>query len=229
MAVRPRPRTPLSRERVIAAAVTVADDHGVASVSMRKIAERLGVEAMSLYHHVPDKDAVVAGILDAVLEEIDLPEAGPDWRTAMRRRAISTRDALARHSWALGLIESRGSPGSATLRRHDAALGTLLSAGFAVDDAVHAVALLDSYVYGFVLQQLQLPVASPPEARRAAADLLGRLPDDLPHLRAVAASRAAGDHPTADDEFRFGLDVILDALDRSLAPADHPPTAEPHP
>ncbi|MDT0167273.1 TetR/AcrR family transcriptional regulator [Actinotalea sp. AC32] len=229
MAVRPRPRTPLTRERVIAAAVAVADDHGVAAVSMRKVAERLGVEAMSLYHHVHDKDAVVAGILDAVFAEIDLPEPGADWHPAMRLRAISTRDVLARHSWALGLVESRRSPGPATLRHHDATLGTLLSTGFPPDDAVHAVSLLDSYVYGFVLQQLQLPVGSTQEAGRAAADLLTGLPDDLPHLRTVAASRATGEHPTADDEFLFGLDVVLDALDRSLAPADRRPTAEPHP
>lgn len=207
------PRTPLDRGRVIQAAVAVADERGVAAVSMRNVAQHLGVEAMSLYHHVDGKDAILRRIVDAVFEEIELPEAGLEWRTWTRRRASSARAAISRHSWALGLMESRRDAGPATLRHHDATLGCLLTAGFSVTDAVHAASVVDSYVYGFALQEQQLPFRTPEQMTGAAGELLDRIDDDLPHLRTVAAVRTAGG-PTLDDEFTFGLDLILDALDR---------------
>lgn len=212
MAPSPGPRAPLSRARVIEAAVAVADERGVAAATMRNIAERLGVEAMSLYHHVPNKEAILDALVDAVVAEIALPDPALGWAPAIAGRATSARAALSRHSWALGLIESRRTAGPVTLRHHDAALGVFLTAGFTVADAVHAVSVLDSYVYGFVLQEQQLPLQDPGQA---AGDLAGRLPaDELPHLRQVAVASAGGTPATPDDEFRFGLDLILDGLRR---------------
>src|SRR5215210_874747 len=142
-------RAPLSRQRVLRAAVDLADTGGIASLSMRKLAQELGVEAMSLYRHVRNKDDMVDGMVDHVFGEIGLPPTGVDSRTAMRRRAISAREVLARHSWAIGLMESRRRPGPATLRHHDAVLGCLREAGFSVTMAAHAYSVLDSYIYGF--------------------------------------------------------------------------------
>ena len=217
------PRPPLSRQRVIEAAVAVADERGVTAVSMRKVAERLGVEAMSLYHHVANKDAILDGIVDAVFDEIELPEPGLDWRTAMRRRATSARDALSRHSWALGLIESRRNTGPATLRHHDAVIGSLRAAGFSIADAVHAVSVIDSYVYGFALQEQQLPFETPEQLENAASELVRRMPPDAyPHLRQVAVEHTVGSGYTYADEFAFGLELILGGLERLLVRAEPP-------
>src|SRR5690606_27134361 len=142
-------RTPLTRDRVMEAAVAVADEGGVAAVTMRKVAERLGVEAMSLYYHVSGKDEILDGIVDRVFSEIELPGDGAGWKAAMRRRACSAREVLARHPWALGLMESRRNPGPATLRHHDRVLGILRGSGFSVELAAHAFSAIDAYVYGF--------------------------------------------------------------------------------
>jgi AcrR family transcriptional regulator len=215
------PRPPLSRQRVIDAAVAVADERGVTAVSMRNVAERLGVEAMSLYHHVANKDAILDGIVDAVFGEIELPEPDLDWRTAMRRRATSARDTLSRHSWALGLMESRRNTGPATLRHHDAVIGSLRAAGFSITDAVHAVSVIDSYVYGFALQEQQLPFETPEELADAASELVRRMPADAyPHLRETAVEQALRSGYTYADEFAFGLELILDGLERLLVGAE---------
>ena len=217
------PRPPLSRQRVIEAAVAVADERGVTAVSMRKVAERLGVEAMSLYHHVANKDAILDGIVDAVFDEIELPEPDLDWQTAMRLRATSARDALSRHSWALGLIESRRNAGPATLRHHDAVIGSLRGAGFSIVDAVHAVSVIDSYVYGFTLQEQQLPFETPEELENAASELVRRMPvDAYPHLREVAAEHALPSGDPYADEFAFGLELILGGLERLLVRVEPP-------
>ena len=217
------PRPPLSRQRVIEAAVAVADERGVTAVSMRKVAERLGVEAMSLYHHVANKDAIVDGIVDAVFKEIELPEPGLDWRTAMRRRATSARDVLSRHSWALGLIESRRNAGPATLRHHDAVIGSLRAAGFSIADAVHAVSVIDSYVYGFALQEQQLPFETPEELEDVASELVRHMPADAyPHLRETAVEHTLRPGYTYADEFAFGLELILGGLERLRVRAEPP-------
>jgi AcrR family transcriptional regulator len=210
-------RPSLDRAKVLAAAVAVADDAGVSAVSMRKVAERLGVEAMSLYHHVPNKEAVLDGIVDAVVSEISAPPSDLPWREALQHVATSARTALARHSWALALIESRD-VGPAGLRHRDAVLGTLLTSDFTPEDAVHTVSVVDSYVYGFVLQEQQLRLRTADDVTRAADDML-TLPDGAayPHLRAVAETyAAAGAEP--DDEFALGLDLVLDGVTRRLAP-----------
>src|SRR5215472_9097154 len=142
-------RAPLSRDRVLRAAVALADTGGISSLSMRKLGEALGVEAMSLYNHVASKGDLLDGMIDVVFGEIDLPPGDVDWKSAMRQRAISVREALRRHPWAIGLMESRTSPGPATLRHHDAVLGCLRGAGFSIEMTAHAYSLLDSYIYGF--------------------------------------------------------------------------------
>jgi AcrR family transcriptional regulator len=208
-------RAPLSRERVIRAAVAVAGEKGVAALSMRAVAGALGVEAMSLYHHVPGKEDLLDGMVDAVFGEIDLPPAGTDWADAMRHRAGSARAALLRHPWAVALMDSRGRPGPATLRHHDAVLGALRAGGFSVEGAAHAVSLIDSYLYGFVIQELSTPFRGPAESGGAAAALLRELPGGAhPHLAEVAAAHAGGPGPDHDREFAFGLGLILDALRR---------------
>src|ERR1700757_4558411 len=145
-------RAPLSRDQVLRAAVAIADESGMAALSMRKLGEAVGVEAMSLYNHVTNKGDLLDGMIDVVFSEIDLPPGGADWKTAMRQRALSVRDVLSRHRWAIGLMESRTSPGPATLRHHDAVIGCLRRAGFSIELTAHAYALLDSYIYGFALQ-----------------------------------------------------------------------------
>src|SRR5438270_97345 len=162
-----RSRVPLRRERVLQAAVTFADENGVESLSMRKLGEALGVEAMSLYNHVANKVDLLDGMIDVVFSEIELP-SGADWRTAMRRRAISAREVLSRHRWAIGLMESRTSPGAATLRAHDAVIGCLRDGGFSIEVSGHAFSALDSYLYGLPLPEASLPSYSREETAALA-------------------------------------------------------------
>lgn len=210
-------RPPLTRQRVLDAALALADRDGVGSLSMRKLAQTLGVEAMSLYHHVANKDAVLDGLVDAVFAEIELPTGDPDWRSAMRRRADSARGALLRHPWAIGLLDSRTSPGPATLRHHDGVLGVLRGAGFPVGLAAHAVSALDSYLYGFVLQEISLPFGDQQEMIAVADALLTPAADaDYPHLAELARELAGRPHYAYGDEFHFGLELVLDGLARAL-------------
>lgn len=182
---------------------------------MRRVAQELGVEAMSLYHHVPNKDAILDGVVDAVFAAIELPSAESDvWRDAIRARASSARAVLARHSWALGLMDSRRNPGPATLRHHDAVIGVLRQAGFKLPMAAHAVSLIDSYIYGYVLQETNLPVMTPDDVEDVAGSILARLPaDELPYLREMIVDHAMQPGYDYASEFGYGLDLILDALD----------------
>src|SRR6478672_3742938 len=150
-------RARLSRDRVLAAAVALADSGGPDSLTMRRLGAHLGVEAMSLYKHVANKDDLLDGMVDLVFAEIELPTGGTDWRTAMRRRAVSARAALTRHPWATPLMQSRTAPGPATLHHHDTVIGTLRGAGFSVALTAHAFSALDAYIYGFAMQQRSLP------------------------------------------------------------------------
>jgi AcrR family transcriptional regulator len=210
------PRIPLTRERVLHAAVALADESGSESLSMRKLGEAVGVEAMSLYRHVASKDDLLDGMIDVVFGEIDLPSGGEDWTTAMRQRAMSARRVLSRHGWAIGFMESRSSPGPATLRHHDAVIGCLRDAGFTIELAAHAFSVLDSYVYGFALQERSLPFHPLEKTSGPAQDIPAAFPaDTYPHLaelRTQHVLRPGYDH---DDEFGFGLDLILDGLERS--------------
>jgi AcrR family transcriptional regulator len=208
-------RAPLSRERVLRAAVNLADSDGIASLSMRKLAQELGVEAMSLYNHVANKDDLLDGMVDLVFGEIGLPEPEEDWKTAMRQRAISAREVLARHPWAIGLMESRSRPGQATLRHHDAVIACFREAGFSMAMAAHAYSLLDSYIYGFALQQVSLPFQEPAEVAGMAERFLRQFPAEAyPHLAEFTVQHVLQPGYDYADEFAFGLDLILDGLER---------------
>ncbi|RJO74743.1 TetR/AcrR family transcriptional regulator [Nocardia panacis] len=215
-------RPPLNRERVLDAAIRVADRGGVQAITMRRVAQELGVEAMSLYHHLPNKDAILDSVVDAVFAAIELPDgAAADWRDAIRTRAFSARTVLSRHSWALGLMDSRRDPGPATLRHHNAVLGVLRRAGFPLPLAAHAVSLIDSYIGGYVLQEANLPLATPKDVREVAGTILGDLPGaELPYLREIIVDHALRPDYDHTGEFGFGLDLILDALEARRAAAE---------
>jgi AcrR family transcriptional regulator len=213
---RPQPRVPLNRERVLRTALGLADQGGLESLSMRKLGQELGVEAMALYY--ANKDEVLDGIVDLVFGEIDLPAAGVDWKTAMRRRAISLRDVLSRHRWAIGMMESRRNPGPANLRHHDAVIANLRAAGFDMELVAHAYSLLDGYIYGFALTKMNLPFASGDDVAEMAQDMLAPFPlDEYPNLVAFITEHAMKPGYDVGDEFEYGLDLILDGLDRARA------------
>jgi AcrR family transcriptional regulator len=208
-------RKPLSRERVLRAAFDRTDTDGIESLSMRKLAQELGVEAMSLYRHVRNKGEIVDGMVDLVFGEIGLPPPGVDWTTAMRERAISAREVLARHPWAIGLMEGRSTPGPATLQHHDAVIGCLRAAGFSIPMAAHAYSLLDSYIYGFALQQASLPFRTSDEAVEVADSMRRQFPAyAYPHLVELTVEHVLQPGYDYADEFEFGLDLILEGLER---------------
>jgi AcrR family transcriptional regulator len=213
-------RIPLNRELLLRAAVALADESGSESLSMRKLGEAVGVEAMSLYHHVANKDDLLDGMIDVVFGEIELPSGDVGWREAMRRRAVSAREALRRHPWATALMESRATPGPANLRHHDAVLGILRNAGFSVELAAHAYSLLDAYIYGFALQETSLPFSTPEETAEVAEAMMAEFPaDQYPHLTEIATDHVLQPGYDYGNEYRFGLELILDGLDRARSRA----------
>ena len=212
-------RTPLSRERVLRAAIALADERGAQELTMRKLAQDLGVEAMSLYNHVASKDDLLDGMIDIVFSEIEAPSAGRDWKAELRKRAVSTREALNRHRWAIGEMEGRGSHGPSNLRLHDAVLGCLRAAGFSVEMTVHAYSVQDSYIYGFALQQSDMSPESPEDFAAVAQQQMIDYADalsDYPHLVEVVGGHVAQSGYDYEAEFLFGLDVILDRLEQFL-------------
>ena len=210
----------LSKQRVVLEAVRIADREGVDGLSMRRLADALGAGAMSLYHYVASKDELLDAMIDIVFEEIEPPTAEADWQSAMRREAVSTRDVLARHPWAIALMESRTTPGPANLRHREAVTACLRKAGFSVLTATHANWLLDGYVYGFVLQEASLPFDTADEFAVMAEDVfLPQLPpDEFPYLNESAAALVAAGYDPAE-EFIFGLDLVLAALEPLRASA----------
>jgi AcrR family transcriptional regulator len=201
---------------VLRAAVALADDSGLESLTMRKLGEVVRVEAMSLYNHVANKTDLLDGMVDLVFSEIHLPSAGVDWKTAMRQRAISAREVLSRHPWGIGLMESRSTPGPATLRHHDAVLGSLRQGGFSIEGAAHAFSALDSYIYGFALQEASLPFDTAEETAEVAQMILKQLPaDEYPYLAELTIEHVLQPGYDYGDEFEFGLDLILDGLERA--------------
>ncbi len=212
-------RAALTRERILRTAISLADRDGLESLSMRKLGQKLGVEAMSLYNHVRNKVDMLDGMVDVVFSEIELPANGVDWRTAMRKRAMATRQVLLRHPWAIGLMESRATPGRATLRHHDAVLGSLRTAGFSIDMAAHAYSILDGYIYGFTLTELALPFSNS-EGAAGVVEIAGNIlegfrPNEYPHLAEMAVDRAMKPGYNYGDEFEYGLDLILDGITRA--------------
>jgi AcrR family transcriptional regulator len=207
----------LNRDQVLRAAVTLADQNGISSLTMRKLGVELGIEAMSLYNHVANKTDLLDGMIDRVFAEVELPES-PDWRTAARERAISVRAALSRHRWATALMESRSAPGPATLRHHDAMLGMLRGAGFSIEMAAHAYSVMDSYIYGFALQETSMPFDSPESASKTAKAIMARFAaGEFPHLSELAVEKVLKPGYDYGAEFEYGLDLILDGLARALS------------
>ncbi len=214
-------RASLRRDRVLQGAMAVADAGGLGSLTIRSLARHLGAKPMSLYYYVAGKDEILDGIVDLVFAEIDLPSPEGEWRPEMVRRAHSARRALRRHSWAIGLMESRKNPGPATLRHHNAVIGTLRRAGFSVEMTAHAYALLDSYTYGFALQEASLPFEGPDNAGGVAEPMMEQFPTDAyPHLVEMATEYILRPGYDFGNEFDFGLNVILDAFTRILAGDD---------
>ncbi|HZD96895.1 MAG TPA: TetR/AcrR family transcriptional regulator [Micromonosporaceae bacterium] len=229
----PPVRPALSRDRVLRSALAVADVGGIASLTIRSLAAHLGVKPMTVYHYVANKDEILDGIVDIVFGEIELPSVGGHWRSEMSRRADSARQALKRHPWAIGLMESRTAPGPSTLRHHDAVIGTLRAAGFSVAMTAHAYALIDSYIYGFALQEASLPFNGPDTVGDVAEPMLQHFPkDEYPHFVEMAVEYVLKPGYDFGDEFDFGLTVILDALaklipDNSRARDRRPTRSEP--
>jgi AcrR family transcriptional regulator len=221
-------RRPLSRERVLRVAMAIADADGIEALTIRSLAHELGVKPMAIYYHVANKSEILDSIVDLVFAEIELPATDGDWRSEIVRRANSARRVLSRHRWAIGLMESRRSPGAATLRHHDAVIATLRRAGLSVEMTAHAYALLDSYVYGFALQEAALPFQGTDTAADVTEPIMERFrSDQYPHLVEMATEYILQPGYDFGDEFEFGLGVILDALTRSL-PRDSPGIQPPH-
>ena len=210
------PRTPWTRERVLRAALELADKGGIESLSMRKLSQELGGGAMSLYNHVANKEDLLDGMIDIVFSEIELPSSEDSWKTAMRKRAISTRAVLSRHRWAIGLMDSRTSPAPMTLRHHDAVIGCLRRGGFSLELTAHAYSALDSYIYGFALQERALPFDTPEETAEMARVMLPLFPSDTyPHLAEFTLEHVMRPGYDFGDEYEFGLDLLLDGLERA--------------
>jgi AcrR family transcriptional regulator len=213
-------RTPLSRDRVLRAALDLADRDGFEACTMRKLGAQLGVEAMSLYRYVASKEDLLSGLVDLVFAEVEVDEPGTtEWRTAMRDRARSHRAAMRRHPWAIGFMEGRMQPGPASLRVHDATLGILRAAGFPFRAAVHANSVLDAYVYGFALQERGLPAQADGATAEVMREQARHVPEmrDFPYL-VEAMGEFADVGYDYDAEFAFGLELILDGIGR-LRPA----------
>ncbi len=211
---RTAPRVPLSRQRALSAAIAIADTEGIDALTMRRLAQDLGVEAMSLYHHVANKHDILDGMVDTVFGEIELPSDGTDWKTAMHQRAISVRAALTRHPWAIGIMESRTSPGPATLRHHDTVIGCCRTAGFSIEMAAHAFSLIDSYIYGFVLQEVNLPFDETDDLEELVESMMPDLAsDNYPHLTELTTEYILRPGYNYGNEFDYGLGLILDGLE----------------
>jgi len=206
-------RTGLTRERILRAAIQIADERGMGALSMRKLGERLGVEAMSLYHHVANKEGVLEGMADLVVAEIARPE-GRTWKEAMRVRARSVRAVLLAHPWAAALIESRRELGEERLHHAESVLSVLRDAGFSPELAYRAFLALDSYVYGFALQEGSWAFEGAEREERTRA-LAPRMAESHPRLAEVARLVMEKGVAGYEDEFGFGLELLLEGLARA--------------
>ena len=216
----PTPRTPLTRERVLRAAIAFANENGIESLSMRRLGQQLGVEAMSLYNHVANKDEILDGMVEMVVGEFAMPSDDADWRVALRETAKSAHEVLLRHPWAPALIESRVTPSPVRVRYADATIGTFRRAGFSINLAYRAQLIIDSYVYGFTLHEVNWPFTAE-EQRDVAATLRPYVePDEYPYLTEmmefITTARTGKDAVAYELEFDFGLDLILDSLAKLL-------------
>ena len=209
-------RPVLNRERLLNTAIVIADSDGIGALTMRSLAEELGVKPMSLYHYVANKDEILDSIVDLVFSEIELPSVNANWRPAMRARAISARTVLRRHPWATPLMSSRTNAGPATLRHHDSVIGTLRRGGFSIKMTAHAFSLIDSYIYGFTLQEASLPFDTPEQVPEIVEAMMAQLAADAyPHLTEFSVKHVLKPGYDYAKEFEFGLDLILEGLERS--------------
>ncbi len=208
-------RRPLDRDHIVDTAVALADAGGIETLSMRKLAGELGVEAMSLYYHVPSKDALLDGMVDRVIGEIALPSLDGAWKPEMRARAVSAHETLQRHPWAIGLVDSRRNRSPESLRYYDAMIGCLLNAGFTVELAAHALSAIDAYVYGFGIQEENLPLGDEEEVAEVSEELLAQMTEqEFTHLTRMIVEVALQPGYDFSAEFAWGLDLVLDALER---------------
>lgn len=205
-------RAPLNRDRVLRGAMAVADAGGIAALTIRSLAQELGVKPMTVYYHVANKDQILDGIIDIVFSEMYLPVVGGDWRAELTERARSSRRVLREHPWATPLLESRRRPGPATLRHHDAVLGTLRTAGFSLEATAHAYALLDAFVYGHALQEAALPFEGPDGVNVVAGPVQELMAGEYPHMTEMVTEYYLRPGYDFADEFEIGLGMILDAI-----------------
>ncbi|MGB7979697.1 MAG: TetR/AcrR family transcriptional regulator [Candidatus Nanopelagicales bacterium] len=214
----------LSADRVLDGAMALADEVGVHALTIRRLAEALDTKPMTIYHHLPSKDAILDGMVDRVFAQIDRPPTDLDWKPAIRHRCASAREALSRHPWAVPLMESRTHPGPETLGHHDAVLGCLRQGGLSLEMTAHAYALLDSYIYGFALQESNLPATGGPDMANLARTLIEPLPHGAyPHLTELTTHHVLQPGYDFRAEFEFGLDLILDALEAMILQLDRRP------
>lgn len=213
-------RPALSRDRVLATAVAMADDIGVEALTMRKLAAALDVKPMSIYYHVDGKEQILDGMVEIVFGEIALPPEDVDWKSAIRTRCISAREVLNRHRWATPIMESRTSPGPATLTHHDAVIGCLRRGGLSLQETAHAYAIVDSFLYGFAMQEDNLPFSGDApiiELDQLAEGLIEAFPEGAyPHFLEFTVDHALKPGYSFGASFEFGLDLILDGLERLL-------------
>lgn len=205
----------LTRDKVLAGAIELADEIGFESLTIRKLAERLGVGAMTIYHHVPSKDEIIDGMVEIVFGEIGKPPVDVDWRSAMRQRCVSARKVLNRHPWAAPLMESRTSPGPTTLSHHDAVISCLRNGGLSIQMTAHAYAILDSFVYGFAFEEATLPAGDGEGLAAVAEQIAASFPaDEYPHLAELTFEHVLKPGYDFGNSFEFGLDLIIDGLER---------------
>lgn len=198
--------------------MNLADRVGIDRLTIRELASELDVKPMTIYHHVPNKEAILDGMVDFVFSQIDLPSTDTDWKTALRGRMFSARTVLAAHPWAVPLMDSRTSPGVETLRHHEAVIGCLREAGFSVEMTAHAYALIDSYLLGFALQEASLPATSGDDLADLAEAIIEPLPaKDYPYLTELTAEHVLQPGYDFGNEFSFGLDLILDGLEAAAS------------
>ena len=187
---------------------------GIEKLTIRRLAGALDSKPMTIYHHVPNKEAILDGMVDRLFAEIELPPTDLDWKAAMRRRALSAREVLVRHPWGAPMMESRTNPGPNTLAHHDAVLGCFRRGGFSVEMTAHAYALIDAFIYGFALQQTSLPATAAEEMADLAGSMVDMLPpEDYPHLREFVAEHVLQPGYDFSIGFEFGLDLLLDGLE----------------
>jgi AcrR family transcriptional regulator len=209
------PRAPLSKERVLRAAVEFADANGIEALSMRRLAKELGVEAMSLYNHVANKDEILAGIVEIVASEVEVPADPANWKASIRQSAISAHDAFIRHRWACPLMMSTVAMIPSRMRWMEGLLATLRQAGFSPNLTHHAYHALDSHITGFTLWQVSMPFETKAELVDLAEGFLQQIPaDEYPYVIEHAEQHIAPSSPDGKSEFEFGLDLILDGLER---------------